>query len=118
MIKGLGTDFVDINRLREIVTPQYVKDILSLEELKIYNNLVSEDAKLIFLAGRLAVKEAVFKAIRTGKGTTTYQEFSVLNREDGSPYVKTDFLNSGEIIHVTIAHTSDHVVAVAIIELN
>lgn len=118
MIKGIGTDFVDLNRLREIVSAQYVKNILSQEELTFYHNLVSDEAKLTFLGGRLAAKEAVFKAIRTGKGSTTYQAFSVLSRADGSPYVKTQYLTNGETIHITIAHTDDHVVAFAVIELS
>lgn len=117
MIKGIGTDFVDLNRLREISSPKYVDDILSKDEQKIYNNLVSPEAKLSFLGGRLAAKEAVFKAIRVGKGTTTHQEFSILSREDGSPYLQTEYLTNDEIVHISIAHTDEHVVAVAIIEL-
>ena len=81
-----------------------------------YDNIEAPNTKLTFLGGRFAAKEALFKAIRSGHGKTYYKDFSILSRNDGSPYVKTEFFKQGEIIHITITHTDAHAICHVMIE--
>lgn len=120
MIRGIGIDLVELESLKELVSPKLINRILSEEEKKIYDNLVSEEAKIVFLGGRYAAKEALFKAVKTNKGSTTYSEFSILNNEDGTPVVKTnyfkEYLKGDIIIHLTLSHTDNFAVAYVVLE--
>ena len=120
MIRGIGIDLVELESLKELVSPKFINRILSEEEKKIYDNLVSEDAKIVFLGGRYAAKEALFKAVKTGKGSTTHSEFSILNDQDGAPCIKTnyftDILKEDIIIHVTLSHTDNFAIAYVVLE--
>jgi holo-[acyl-carrier protein] synthase len=116
MIKGVGIDLVDLNRIKELIDERFISRILSKDEQKIYHNIGSENTKLGFIGGRLAAKEALFKAISKGDMTANYVDFSILNHDYGLPYVKTDYFKDGEIIHISITHTSDHAIAYVVIE--
>lgn len=116
MIIGTGIDLVDLNRIKELVSDRFIDRILSESEKKLYENIAAENTKLSFLGGRFAAKEALFKAIRSGHGKTYYKDFSVLHREDGSPYVETEYFTQGEIIHLTITHTEQFAICFAVIE--
>jgi holo-[acyl-carrier protein] synthase len=117
MIKGIGIDLVDIKRIEEIESDRFIDRILSEEEKKQYHNIANDKIKLTYLSGRYAAKEALFKAIQSGPGNTYYKDFSILNRENGSPYVLTEFFKDNEVIHMTITHTDTHAIACAIIEV-
>jgi holo-[acyl-carrier protein] synthase len=116
MILGIGIDLVDLNRIKELMDDRFVNRILSYEEKKMFENIAAENTKLSFLGGRFAAKEALFKAISKGHGKTYYTDFSILNRENGSPYVQTDYFTDDEIIHISITHTDDHAIAYVMIE--
>ena len=116
MIIGTGVDLVDLNRIKELVSDRFIDRVLSDEEKKLYENIAAENTKLTFLGGRFAAKEALFKAIRSGHGKTYYKDFSVLHRNDGSPYVESDYFKSGEIVHLTITHTDHYAICFAVIE--
>jgi len=116
MINGIGIDLVDLKRIKELIDERFINRILSAEEKKLYENIAAENTKLSFIGGRFAAKEAIFKAISKGNGKTYYTDFSVLNRENGSPYVQTDYFTNGEIIHITITHTDEHAIAYVMIE--
>ncbi|HOI84968.1 MAG TPA: holo-ACP synthase [Acholeplasmataceae bacterium] len=116
MIIGLGIDLVELDRLKELMSDRFIDRILSPEEKKLYLNIAAENTKLSFIGGRFAAKEALFKAISKGNGTAYYTDFSILNRENGQPYVQTDFFQDDEIIHITITHTDHHAIAYVMIE--
>ncbi len=69
MIKGIGIDIVEINRLARVLNrqPRLPERILTLSEQDIFNEL-SEKRQLEFLAGRFVAKEAFAKAYGTGIG--------------------------------------------------
>jgi len=117
MIKGMGIDLVDLDRIREIADDRFIHRILSEKEFKIYENIADENTKITFLGGRFAAKEAIFKAVSKGKGTARYIDFSVLPDENGKPYVDTEYFQENEIIHLTITHTHTHAIAYACIEV-
>jgi holo-[acyl-carrier protein] synthase len=116
MIIGIGIDLVDLNRIKELMDDRFINRILSSDEKKMFENIAAENTKLSFLGGRFAAKEALFKAISKGHGKTYYTDFSILNHENGSPYVLTDFFKDDEIIHISITHTDDHAIAYVMIE--
>ncbi|MDF2700436.1 MAG: dpj [Haloplasmataceae bacterium] len=114
MIKGIGIDLVEINRIKNIkVIDNFIKRILSEKEIEIYHNYQSDDRKYQFLAGRFAAKEAYSKAIGTGIGKIAFKDIEILNDLLGKPYiiVKED-LNC----FVSITHTEHYACAEVIIE--
>ncbi len=116
MIVGIGIDLVDLNRIKEIMTEKFIDRILSADEKLVFNNIAAENMKLAYLGSRFAAKEAIFKAISQGPGKTNYVDFSVLNHENGSPYIKTDFFKDKETLHISITHTDLHAIAYVMIE--
>ena len=118
MIKGIGVDLVELSRIKDICDERFISRILSDEERLLYEDMTSEKTKLMFLGGRFAAKEAIFKAISKGPGDTNYNDFSILKDENGKPYVKTSFFKNDEVIHVSITHTDTYAIAYVIIEIS
>jgi holo-[acyl-carrier protein] synthase len=116
MIKGMGIDLVDLDRIREIADDRFIHRILSDEEFKIYENIADDTTKITFLGGRFAAKEAIFKAISKGKGTAYYTDFSVLPDDHGKPYVVSEYFSDDVTVHITITHTATHAICYALIE--
>ena len=81
MIKGIGVDILNINR----IDFKIAKKVLSDEEVEIFNSINNESIKREYLAERFAVKEALFKA---DNSYFDYDKVSVLNDEKGKPYFK------------------------------
>ncbi len=118
MIKGMGIDLVDLNRIKELIDDRFVDRILSSDEKKLYDNIADDKTKLSFIGGRFAAKEAIFKAVSKGGGNAYYKDFSVLNDENGKPYVISNHFTDEEIIHLTITHTNDYAMCYCLIERN
>ena len=116
MILGIGIDLVDLNRIKGLANDRFINRILSDEEKVIYQQITAENFKISYLGGRFAAKEALFKAISRGPGSTNYKDFSILNHENGRPYVKTEFFKNQEIIHMSITHTDEQAIAYVVIE--
>lgn len=116
MIVGLGTDIIEINRVRETEkrNNQLSKRILSTEEMEYYHTLNVEKRRMEYLTGRFAVKEAYSKALGTGIGSSaSFQDIICLNDELGKPFIKDD-----RQVHVSISHAEEYAVATVIIEDN
>lgn len=116
MIKGVGIDLVELERIKELLSDRFLERILSESEMKEYMNLAHESVKLEFIGGRFAAKEAIFKAIAEGPGNTYYRDFSILHEPSGKPYVETNFFKNGEKISVSITHTDQYAAAFVVIE--
>lgn len=115
MILGIGIDLV---QLREVFTgsvSHYKELILSEEELKLCENIPSLEGQAMFIAGRYAAKEAIFKALRKYNKDLNYHDFEVLNKKDGFTYVKTNYPLEGTI-HLTMTHTEEYALAYVVIE--
>ena len=106
-ILGIGIDLVDISKLNE----KLAKRFLTPKELEIYNNLQGK-RKLEFFGGRLAAKEAIFKALPDND--LHYSELEVLYDNFYKPICHyKDY-----IIHVSITHEDNKALAFAIVEKN
>lgn len=104
MIKGIGVDICNLNRLKNM--DHLANKILHEKELALYQDKKTIQAKKEFLGGRFAVKEAFFKAC----GIVPYKSICCLNDTQGKPYI----LN--ETCHVSISHEKDYVIAFIVAE--
>ncbi|MFD2729911.1 holo-ACP synthase [Enterococcus camelliae] len=116
MIKGVGIDAVEKERIAQIVKekPRFAARILTSNELAYYEQL-SFHRQVEFLGGRFACKEAFSKAWGTGIGKVGFQEIEVLTNELGAPIVTNSPFQSG-CVHVSITHTQTTIFAQIILE--
>ena len=125
MIYGIGTDIVNISRIKKMKSLKaFSEKILSVNELKISS---SYDANkfIAYLAKQFACKEALSKAFGTGiRKPILFKELEILRDEKGKPYfnplgdVKKAIINLGITkTHVSLADESEHAIAFAILEI-
>ena len=97
MIKGIGTDLVQISRIRramDTMSPGAFAHMFTEAELAVSKGKARPED---YLATRFACKEAVFKALAplTVKKGFDLRIVETLNHSDGSPYIHiTDPLRS------------------------
>ncbi|MFZ2207431.1 MAG: holo-ACP synthase [Porticoccaceae bacterium] len=88
MIRGIGTDIVAIARIERALArhgARFAARILRPEELTAFSSAARPAA---WLAKRFAAKEALGKALGTGIGAVSWQDFSVLSASGGVPVVR------------------------------
>lgn len=123
MLKGVGVDVVEIDRMSRILegesADRFLERVYTAEEL-IY--CLGKPRQVEHLAVRLAAKEAVFKALGTGwSGGIGWKEVEVRHDERGRPCVVLHGkaleifgrLGGGEIF-LSLSHTSRLAVAQAV----
>lgn len=117
MIKGIGIDIIEIDRMEQSIKKQVrlPERILTKNELARYTSFTKEQRKVEFLAGRFAAKEAAAKATGRGIGRLSFQHIEVTSNEKGAPQLLIKGYEK-EIIHLTISHSKDYAVAQVIIE--
>lgn len=101
---NVGIDIVKISRF-ENKDIHFIKRVLTEKELLVYNNLL-EEKKAQYLASRWACKEAIFKANKDEH----YLSYSILNKDNGEPYV-----DGHEEIKISISHDGEYAVASVLI---
>lgn len=123
-IVGIGTDIVEISRVEKSFKrfgDRFAQKILSEEELASKSFNVQP---VHFMAKRFAAKEALMKSLGTGlaKGVR-FDDFSVLNDENGKPVVVTrgkaaELMNDMGIarLHISISDEENQAIAFAIAE--
>jgi len=125
MIYGIGTDIVNISRIKNMKSLQlFSEKILSVYELQVSSSY--DESKLIsYLAKQFACKEALSKAFGTGiRKPVLFKDLEILRDEKGKPYfnplgdVKKTIINLGITkTHVSLADESEHAIAFAILEI-
>ena len=124
MIYGVGTDIVNIDRLKRILSKNrdgFVKRVLSEHEQALFANKADSAA---YCAKRFAAKEAFAKALGTGIGrVVSFQDLTVRNNENGKPYfipsekLRLYLLEKGiNQAHLSISDESQNAVAFVILE--
>lgn len=116
MILGIGIDLVQLKEIMDLGIEHYRSLILSEDERKLCDNIPSLEAQAMFIAGRYAAKEAIFKALRKYNTNLNYHDFEVLNSDDGYTYVKTNYEELRGTIHLTMTHTDEYALAQVVIE--
>lgn len=120
MIKGIGTDIVEIDRIKKAIEKQrFMDNIFTKAEQNLYHGNNPQT-----LAGNFAAKEAVAKAFGTGFKGCSPLEIEVLRKSrTGQPYVLLsgnakaiyDQMNAHNIF-ISISHSKDNAIAYVIIE--
>lgn len=121
MIKGLGTDLVDVSRLeRQKGKEGFIHQVFTNTEIE-YCEKKKHSAQ--HYAARFAAKEAYMKALGTGWGDTAeFKEIEVVNNELGKPELilsgsTLTFFRQSEFKHifVSLSHTTTTATATVII---
>ena len=116
----VGTDIIEIQRIRSAAMrhPGFFDRILTPNE-KEY--CLSKADAFVSLAGRFAAKEAVLKSLGTGLAQISWLDMEILADKNGSPQVlfsgsaeKILRVNGIKYINVSISHSRDYAVAVAV----
>jgi holo-[acyl-carrier protein] synthase len=104
----VGIDIVENKRIK--LKEKFIRHLLSIDELEIFHSLTNKKRQREFLAGRWAVKEAIFKA---QVHHFPVSQINVVNDEKGRPYLKNEQLKQ---ITISISHEKKYTVAMAINE--
>jgi holo-[acyl-carrier protein] synthase len=123
MIVGIGTDIVDITRIKKISNKykkKFAKKILSATEYKVWQ---TEKYPYRYLAKRFAAKEATFKALGIGLGKVNFQDIEVIRLKSGAPVL--NLYNNALILqnnlgadrlHISISDEIAYAIATVIFE--
>lgn len=118
----VGIDTVEIKRIEKLYKKEghnFLNRVFTEKEKQILIELEKSNSKQLYskIAGKYAVKEAVYKALGSG---ISYNRIETLNYENGKPYVKIYDYNNKECekynIEISITHDRINAIAIAIIE--
>jgi len=120
VILGLGVDVVEIARIAramERLGERFAQRILRPEEMR-------DTLTPTYVAGRFAAKEALVKALGTGfTQGIGFHDFAVVSTPSGAPHgllfgaAHERFRQlGGSALHLSISHSRQHAVAMAIVE--
>lgn len=115
MIQGLGVDIAAIERIWQAYQkqPRFLTKVLTVAEQKVFHQYRGQRQKE-FLAGRFSAKEAFSKALGTGIGPVSFQDLTILNSDNGQPYVKQKVYTG--TVWISISHTRTYVMTEVILE--
>ena len=117
-IYGIGTDIIEISRIREAInrTSSFKRKVYTEKEIEYIEKKKEPYASY---AGRFAAKEAVSKALGTGVRGFSLNDVEILNDELGKPTVTlyNNLLNHSEDlkIQISISHSREYAVSTVII---
>lgn len=116
MIKGIGIDITEIDRIKQMVKqhPQFAERILGSNELTQYRQFKNQRAAE-YLAGRWSLKESFGKAMGTGIGkTVNFHNVEIIDNKKGAPIVtKSPF--EGRAL-ASVSHTDKLVMTEILLE--
>ena len=110
MIRGIGTDIVEIERVRKAICDPFMCKVLSPEEFEKAKSF-SEERMIQFTAGRFAAKEAIIKCLSDYE-VPNMSDLNIVNDEKGKPEI---FYKDYKIF-VSISHERKYASAVALLE--
>lgn len=112
MIDGIGIDVVDIDRFKTSLerTPGLLEKLFTEAE---------RSKPIASLAARFAAKEALAKALNSGKGLS-WHEAEIINLESGKPAFLfrgaiADLIDGAEV-HLSLSHDAGIASAMVIVE--
>ena len=122
MIIGLGTDIVEVKRIKAAIAKndRFITRVYTPAEIAYCQQ--KKRPELSF-AARFAAKEAISKAFGTGIGKISWLDMEITNAQSGQPLVhlsgKCAMISQEKqvkAIHLTLSHTDEYAVATAILE--
>ena len=121
MIRGLGTDIIEIERVKKAVGKKNFRDNVFTEIEQAYCESRGKNSAASY-AARFAAKEAFFKALGTGI-IAPLTDVEILNDKHGAPKIflrgKTKALSEErgvKKIFISLSHSWDFATATCIIE--
>ncbi|MEZ5346307.1 MAG: holo-ACP synthase [Pyrinomonadaceae bacterium] len=124
MIISIGTDIIEVYRIRETIerTPRFVERVFTEKERSYCESKGAAAAQSY--AGRFAAKEAFLKALKTGwRGKITWHDVEISNDPEGVPSFEIKgearrLLNElgASSVHLSISHTTEHATAQVVFE--
>lgn len=123
MIRGIGTDILNIERIKNTVKnteDPFIKKVFTFNEREEAFNRYNKD---LYYALRFAGKEAVFKSLSLDPNNFHFSEIEILNKEDGKPYVTlygntAEHAKKREIKEILISLSYDTKYAIAFVVAN
>jgi holo-[acyl-carrier protein] synthase len=125
MIFGIGTDLVDLDRIKAIKSKaSFAKKILGPQELATYKQM-SSDQGIYYLGKQFAAKEAIAKAFGSGFTSPIFpQAIQILRNNIGKPEIvfSEEVKSYSEGLGITGSHVSlsderNHLIAFAVLEV-
>lgn len=119
MIKGIGIDLIEVDRIKKAMEKKgFLERYFTEKEIIMFKEHNLNPQKV---AGNFATKEAIVKLFGTGFRTVRLNDIEILRDNFGKPTVflerRAMELSSRlliDYIHVSISNTDSHVTAVAI----
>jgi holo-[acyl-carrier protein] synthase len=119
MIKGIGIDLIEIDRVKKASEKRgFIDKYFTKEEIKLFEE---RGYKSSIIASNFAVKEAVSKVLGTGFVGFGLMHIEVLRDAKGKPFVqlygKAKELQTSlgiTLFHVSISHNKENVIAYVI----
>ena len=119
MIYGIGTDLIEVERVKRAYGKESFRKKIYTEQEQ---QLIAGNAQRA--AGNFAVKESVVKAFGTGFGSISAIDIEVLRDSFGKPYTvlygpaKEQAEKAGVLqIHVSISNTKEYAVSYVVMEV-
>ncbi|MDD3026686.1 MAG: holo-ACP synthase [Erysipelotrichaceae bacterium] len=109
MIVGIGCDIVDLARIN-VDDDRLAVKVLSEPELEIYRKITNKNIKRQYLGTRFSVKESFYKATSHLNLEHTYKSLTLLNDENGRPFL--NYPNA----HVSISHEKQMAITYVVVE--
>ncbi|HMO46766.1 MAG TPA: holo-ACP synthase [Rubrivivax sp.] len=128
MIYGIGTDIIDIRRIRDTLArrgERFAEKVLGEHELAVYHARRARVAQRgsSFLATRFSAKEAFSKAIGLGmRMPMTWRACEIVNAAGGKPTIRLHgalaewFAERRLRAHVSVSDESDYAAAFVVVE--
>ncbi len=113
MIHGVGTDIVEVDRIRKAVKrwgKRFLQHILTDEEIEF-----AKRYRFPFehYAGRFAAKEAIFKAV--GDPKLAWHDITITNDKEGKPVCQHRNKKFKKNILISISHSKEYATAFCIV---
>jgi|TARA_B100000780_G_C20800396_1_gene317872 holo-[acyl-carrier protein] synthase len=125
-IFGIGTDVVDISRVKKLLNnnKKFINRIFSTKEIKYCESKLN---KVASYSKRFAAKEAFVKALGVGirKGIS-FNEISINNNNDGAPFIELlgktklivkNFTKKKNKIYLSLSDEKKYALAMVVITL-
>lgn len=108
MFSGIGTDIIEVSRIRNAIKKEHFLNRVFTEKEIEYAKTKKDIAET--LAGIFCAKESVVKAFGTGFVGIKFHDIEILHDKFGKPFI------SDLKVLISISHCKDYATAVAIIK--
>lgn len=119
MIIGIGTDIIEIDRVRRAVEKKHFRErvFTAIEQSYCDSKNINSAASY---AARFAGKEAFFKALGTGI-VTSLTDVEIINYHNGQPHIilhgrAAELIDDDVKIHLSLSHSKNYATAVCVLE--